>query len=88
MASVCLFLTDFTHHDHLKVHPCCVNGILSFFGMAEWYSVVCAHVHVRTHTHPPASSLFIPLLTDTYWHVLAVVKSAAVSMGVWVSFQV
>ena len=53
MASVCLFLTDFTHHDHLKVHPCCVNGILSFLVMAEWYSVVWAHVHVHTHTHPP-----------------------------------
>ena len=51
----------------------------------------CTHTHMYTrtctHTHP-ASSPFVPLLMDIHWHVLAIVKSAAVSIGVRVPFQV
>ena len=54
------------------------NGIISFFFMAEWYSIVhmyhifCIHSSINGHLG--------------YLNVLAIVNSAALNIGVHVSF--
>ena len=56
------------------------NGKISFFFMAELYSSVCVY-----HTLFIYSSINRHL---GYFHVMAIVNNAAVSMGVQISFQV
>ena len=54
------------------------NGIISFFLMAEQYSIVYMHhtlIHSYVNGHLGCS------------HVLAILNSAAVNIGVHVSFQ-
>ena len=56
------------------------NDIISFFFMAEYYSFVCMY-HI----------FFIQSFVDEhlgYFHVLAIANSAAVNIGVPVSFQI
>ena len=51
------------------------------------YIPVCMYTH--THTHTPPSSLSIYLLMDIEcFHVLTFVHSAAMNIGVHVSFQI
>ena len=77
---VSLSLTDFPWYDNLWVHPCCCKGHGLFFFVAEWYSIVCI-----------CPIFFIHLCVGEQsgcFRVLAVVNSAAVNIGVHVSFQI
>ena len=60
--------------------------------MAEKYSTVCIYIYIYIHIHIyicPASSSFVLLSMDIGGlYVLAVVDSAAVNIGVHVSFQI
>ena len=61
-----------------------VNGVISFFSVTEWYSILCVCVCRK-------SSLSILSSVDEHlgcFHVLAIADSAAVNIGVPVSFQV
>ena len=51
------------------------------------HTCVHTHAHARTHTHT-LHLLHSFLLMDIHWHVWSIVKSAAVSIGVHVPFQV
>ena len=48
MAFIFLFLAYYTQYDHLQVHPCCCNGIISFFLRL---SSIPLFTHTHTHTH-------------------------------------
>ena len=77
---VSLSLTDFPWYDNLWVHPCCCKWHGLFFFVAEWYSIVCI-----------CPIFFIHLCVGEQsgcFRVLAVVNSAAVNIGVHVSFQI
>ena len=52
------------------------NGIISFFWMAEWYSIVCMH-HIFTHSS-----------VNGYLLGLATVSNGAMKIGVHVPFQI
>ena len=54
------------------------RGIVFFFFMAEWYSIVYMYYIFFTHA-------FVNGRLDCF-HVLAIVKSAAVNLAVHVSF--
>ena len=61
-----------------RVHPCCCKWHYSFLLKAEYYSTVYMY-HI----------FFIHLSVDGHlgcFHVLALVNSAAVNIGVYVSF--
>ena len=78
MVFLFLFLTYFTLYDNLQLHPCCYKWHYSFFFMAEKYSIVYMY-HI----------FFIYLSVDGhlgYFHVLAIVNSAAMNIRVHVSF--
>ena len=73
---ICLSLSDFTACDHLWVHPCC----------CKWHYFVLFRaipLHVCT-----ISSLSTHLWKFGCCHVLAIVKSAAMSTGLHVSFWI
>ena len=77
---VFLFLTYFTLHNRLQVHPPHQNWLECVPFVAEWYPVVCMYPSFLTH-----SSADGPL---GCFHVLATLSSAATSVGARVSLSV
>ena len=76
----CLSLSDFTQCDNLKVHPCCRTWHCFILFMAEWYSIVYMYCIFLT-------------LSSVDGHlgclcVLSIVNSAAVNIGVHISFHI
>ena len=71
-----LTLTCFTQHDNLYIHPCCCEWHYFILFMTQEYSIVYL-------LNP-----FICQQTLGCFLILAVVNSAAVNIGVYVSFQV
>ena len=57
--------------------------------MAEYYSVVCVYTHTHTHTH--THEIFIHSSADGHlgwFHVLSIVNSAAMNIGMHIFFQI
>ena len=79
MVFVFLFLSYFTEYENLQLHPCCANGNILFFFMAEQYSIVYIYhiflIHSSVNRHLGC------------FHVLATVNSAAMNIQVHVSFS-
>ena len=78
MIFVSLSLTSLQGIISRSIHVA-ASGIISFFCMAEYHSVVCMY------------HFFIPSSVRghlAYFHVLAVVSSAALNIGVHVTFLV
>ena len=76
---ICHFLSDlFTQYDNLQVHPCC----------CKWQYFILFNSLVAFHcTYAPTSSLSVDG-NEGCFHVLAIVNSAAMNIGVHVSFPV
>ena len=58
------------------------NGIISFFLITEWYSIVYKNIYIY---------IFIYSSVDGHlgcFHVLAIVNSAAMNIGVHAPFQI
>ena len=51
--TVFFFLTYFTYHNTLQVHPCCCKWQNFILFMPEQYSIVCVCVCVCIYTHTP-----------------------------------
>ena len=80
MVFIFLFLTFFTQYECLQFHPCCCKWHYFDLFMAEQYFIVFMY-HI----------LLIHLSVDGhlgYFHVLVIVSSAAMNIGVHVSFQI
>ena len=78
MVFVFLFLTSF----NLRISNCihvAANSIISFFFMAEQYSVVYRYCIFLIHSSVDGCL--------AYFHILATVNSAVVNMGVYISFR-
>ena len=79
MAFVSLFLISLSMRIYSCIHVA-INGIISFYPMAESYSIVYMYhifsIHSTTDGHVGCC------------HVLAIVKSAAVNIRVHVSFKI
>ena len=70
-----LFLVYFTSYDNLYLHPFCCRWHY-FFLMAEGYAIVCMHHLMHSSADGHRGCL----------HVLAIVNSATMSIGVRVYF--
>ena len=69
MVFVFLCLISFLLYDSLQVHPCCCKGIISFFFMAEQYSIVYLCHIVSIHSSAEGCL--------GCFHILAIVDSVA-----------
>ena len=83
-------LTYFTGHHALSVHPCCHNGRLSIFFLAESHAIVCMCVCVCVCVWLCYHVLC--MYSSISWHigclpVLTVVNNAIVNIGVQIPFQ-
>ena len=77
MVFVLIFLTYFTYSESLYFHAA-ADGIISFFLMAEWYSIMYIYHIFLIHSS-----------VGGYlgrFHVFAIVNSAGMNMWVHVSF--
>ena len=80
MIFVFLCLTYFTQYNNLYAHPCCCKWhyFVLFYGRVIFHCVYVPH-------------LLYPFLCQwafRLFHVLAIVKSAAINIGVLVSFRI
>ena len=82
--NICLSLTYFTQYDNLQVHPCCCKWYYFIF-LNSWVIFLCVCVCVCVH-HVFVHSSVVGHL-DCF-HVLAIVSSAVVNIGVHMFFPI
>ena len=79
---VFLYLTYFTKHNIVQVHPCCCRcqNFILFYG---WD--MCVYTHTHTHTYVYTYLSMKGHLVGL--HILAIVNSATVNIGLHVFFK-
>ena len=78
---ICFSLTYFIQDDNLQVHPCCLKWhyFIICYGCVLWLSVY-------THTQCNSMHLVYPFICQ--WTFRLLVNSAAMNIGMHVSFQI